>query len=280
MSSFWWVYFRFRFTCFQMTMPHISALAASGSLTQNPSSHTKRFIVKDRFPLNCLWQARWESNPHYTGFEPVPSSNWGTRPFRAEAQRLAKLIIRFLVLYIENLLVTQTGIEPVISGLKGQRLRRFDYCAIRCHLNGRWRAQSACGNLYTAYAHVPVLRFDSCCFSTACCVSLIAEILCAFSVTVVFGSQPKLVPSSKQRSNPMRYQIETIWELVLGSVIAYYCPSSHTTRRFPFVTHAQYFRGPRYAPEILNHSICPYVLVQRLSIPLSSLLNGRAVRRS
>ena len=64
----------------------------------------------------------------------------------------------------------------------------FSRWAHRCYLHGRQLTRGACGNLYTAYAYVPVLRFDGCCFSTAHGgqVCFIAEIFCA-SITVVFG---------------------------------------------------------------------------------------------
>lgn len=70
-----------------------------------------------------------------------------------------------------------------------------------------------------SYYSVGSFTLDSRCFSTAHSFSFIAEIF-AHPVTVVFRSQPKLGTSSKQHFNPMRFWIKTIWEFVLGSVIA------------------------------------------------------------
>ena len=79
----------------------------------------------------------------------------------------------------------------------------FSRWAHRCYLHGRQLTRGACGNLYTAYAYVPVLRFDGCCFSTAHGgqVCFIAEIF-ARPLLLYLVSLTKLGTSSKQRANP------------------------------------------------------------------------------
>ena len=129
-------------------------------------------------------------------------------------------------------------------------------------------------------------------------------------------SQPAPSCTRGVHFNPMRYQIETIWEFVLGSAIAYYCPSSHTDtlRRGGslcdpnvglalYQPHLSYparpegggqsgirthisrpialFTRVRHTPAELLPSSLPSVLALGvLCITHTSLLNGRAVRTS
>ena len=80
----------------------------------------------------------------------------------------------------------------------------FSRWAHRCYLHGRQLTRGACGNLYTAYAYVPVLRFDGCCFSVARGVWVLysQDFVCTFHCCCIGAACPagvRLGASSKQR---------------------------------------------------------------------------------